>query len=556
VSLSGERLPRTFGPYVLLESLGAGSFGTTSLAIERATREVRVIKRLRPEALHREDLRARLRHEAAVAVTIDNPHVVRVFDVGVVKESPYVALEYIEGWSLAEVLRAQQRRWSIGAALAIVDGILDGLSALHEAVDPATGAPLGAVHRDISPTNVMIAADGRPVLIDLGLGRSALGQWETRTDTLLGTPGYMSPEQILGRPVDLRADLYSTAVLAFELITHVRYVEPGELAQMLRAACDDPFRPVSTLAPGVPAELDAVLERALAVRPADRFPTARALRAALISVVSPRPETIAREISAVLVAEHAAVTARRKEKLDAPMPESTGALTMTFARASKRAPTVVAAPEISVTKLARMEANVSVVPPQGSITLERPAPTATRPLATRPMAPSPLRRSRGGPILVVAFVAVVAAVVAAVAAAIALWPKRETPLAIPVVLEAVEDAPTVVAVPGPTVIAPTPTPTPEAAPVETIAPRPHARAPVARPSPTPTAAPEVVVKPVPARARLESLIDRASARRQKSPDQAAALDALIAEASSWLESRDDAKAGAIADRLEKQLGAL
>jgi serine/threonine-protein kinase len=227
--------------------------------------------------------------------------------------------------------------------VAVVAATLQGLEALHGAVDPTTGTKLEAVHRDLSPNNVMLRPDGRPVLIDLGLGRSALREWETHTGMLLGTPGYMAPEQILRRVVDHRADLYAVAVLAFELLTLERYIASADVARMLRATCDGPFRAPSSIDPTIPVALDTVLERALHVSPTARYPSATALREALCAAVEPSLGAVERCIPAALKASYIELNAGRRVLLAAPLPVLTDpvAQTMVFARASRRAPTTV-----------------------------------------------------------------------------------------------------------------------------------------------------------------------------------------------------------------------
>lgn len=341
-------LPCLLGPYVLLEQLGEGAHGATFLARERDGRTPLVIKRLREGVLHRADLRARLRHEAQLAVAIEDPRVVRALGVGLVDDVPYVAMELVEGWPLVDVLRTcheLRTPWPPGAAVAFVSDLLHGLEALHGAIDPATGVRLEAVHRDLAPHNVMVRPNGQPVLIDLGLGRSALRRWETQTGALLGSPGYMAPEQVLRRVVDHRADLYAAGVLAFELLTLERYIPTGDLARSLRLTTEGAFRPPSVLNPAVPRALDAVLARALALDPDDRYPTAAALRDALSAAVEPAPEAVR---GAVPEALHRLLAVRRAGRAvimltpTPPGPEHEPR-TIVFAQPSRRAPTMVLA---------------------------------------------------------------------------------------------------------------------------------------------------------------------------------------------------------------------
>lgn len=625
--MSQERLPRLLGPYALLERLGGGSYGTTYLARETSSRGPVAIKRLRDEVLHREDLRARLRHEAMVAVAIHDPHVVRALDVGVAGEVPYVAMEYVEGWPLTEVLRAchdGRQRWPARAVVAVIAATLQGLEALHGAVDPTTGTKLEAVHRDLSPNNVMLRPNGRPVLIDLGLGRSALREWETHTGMLLGTPGYMAPEQILRRVVDHRADLYAIAVLAFELLTLERYIPSADVGRMLRATCDGPFRAPSSIDASIPVALDTVLERALHVSPTARYPSAAALREALCAAVEPSVGAVERCIPAALKTAYIELNARRRVLLAAPLPVLTDpvAQTMVFARASRRAPTAVLpesdeaaanAPEVvpfasggadfEATALASRDAPGSLDSGPGhdfapTELRERESADETAMLAsptrtgyveptqvpvtrvvsldasTRTSVTSRAPRRGPGVLALTGVVVALSTAVLVLALSLGETSPDET-AAEPVLVPAAAAEPTeppraVEAIPGPqaigAAIGATPAeapeePTPAAASPEPEAqrgesPGPRARPTTRRPKPGAGTNSEPVHAALSPHARLEALIERASARRRAKPEEVDTLDALIADASAWLGSTDEARVSAEAARLEQKLQAL
>jgi serine/threonine-protein kinase len=624
--VSQERLPRLLGPYALLERLGGGSYGTTYLAREISSRGPVAIKRLRDEVLHREDLRARLRHEAMVAVAIHDPHVVRALDVGVAGDVPYVAMEYVEGWPLTEVLRAchdGRQRWPARAVVAVIAATLQGLEALHGAVDPTTGTKLEAVHRDLSPNNVMLRPSGRPVLIDLGLGRSALREWETHTGMLLGTPGYMAPEQILRRVVDHRADLYAIAVLAFELLTLERYIPSADVGRMLRATCDGPFRAPSSIDASIPVALDTVLERALHVSPTARYPSAAALREALCAAVEPSVGAVERCIPAALKTAYIELNAGRRVLLAAPLPVLTDpvAQTMVFARASRRAPTAVLpgsdeaaadGPEVvpfasggadfEATALAsrdtpgsldsgpghdfaptelrerdRSDETAMLASPTRTGYVEPTRVPATRVVSldasTRPSATP--RAPRRRPALLALTGVVVALSTAAVVVALSVGESAPDqaaaePESTPAAAEPTEAPRAVEAIPGPqaigAAIGATPVeapeePTPSVAPPEPEAqrgesPGPRARPIPRRPKPGSDPHPEPTRAAPSPHARLEALIERASARRRAKPEEVDALDALIADASAWLGSTDEARVSAEATRLEQKLQVL
>ena len=288
-----QDLPRPFGPWVLLETLGRGATGDVFLA--RSADETLglpaplVIKRLLAELAGEGEVVRRFRHEAEIAVLIDSPHVARVYDAGSVGDTLYLALEYIEGWPLSRVIdecRSAGRPIPVATCVGLIGGALRGLEAMHGATDPRDGRPLGLIHRDLAPKNLMLGADGIVRVIDLGLGKSSMKDWKTRTGAVMGSLGYMAPEQTEGRAVDVRTDLYALGIVLFELLTLEPYIKQGPQRFMMIASLVPDRRPASTTRPDIPAALDAVIARALALDPSARYPSARAFLDALSAVVS------------------------------------------------------------------------------------------------------------------------------------------------------------------------------------------------------------------------------------------------------------------------------
>lgn len=286
-----SELPEIFGGYTLLKEIGRGGGGEVFLARPndpgRGLPERVVLKRLLVELHEEPEVVERFRHEATLASLIESPYLARVYEAGQVDGRHYFVQQLIEGESLQSVMqrwRAGKRRPELSLVVEMIAGALLGLQALHSAKD-ASGRPLSIVHRDIAPKNIMIGEKATSTLIDLGIGRSNVQDFETRTGIVLGSPGYMAPEQVLGRALDHRADLYSAAVIVWEMLTGRRYVEGETFQEKVRGSIAPKYRAVRAVRPDLPEQLDELLRRALAHDPAVRFESASELLQALESAV-------------------------------------------------------------------------------------------------------------------------------------------------------------------------------------------------------------------------------------------------------------------------------
>ena len=281
-------VPRIFGRYELLKRLGSGATGDVFLARPRGSMQglpdVLVIKRLHAQLVHRAQFVKRFAHEAEIAASIESPHLARVYDSGEVDGTLYIALEYIQGWTLSRILRELHRAGRsapVPAVIDIIGGALLGVAALHEARHPRDHSAMVVLHRDLAPKNLILGEDGLTRLIDLGLGKSGLQDWATRTGLVMGTPGYMAPEQAAGEPADTRTDLYAIGVVLWELLVGRRFIPKGPIPDMIRLQQKAEFRPPSSLREDLPDGLDAVCARALAPARQDRFESARAFLSAI-----------------------------------------------------------------------------------------------------------------------------------------------------------------------------------------------------------------------------------------------------------------------------------
>ena len=316
-----DELPRPFGYYILLESLGSGATGDVFLARPvRANQGVPtpvVIKRMHAHVAKQPGLVQRFRHEAQVALQARSVHLPKVWDAGQVDGTLYLVMDYVAGTSASKLINgliATGELPAIGVAISVILDALEALAALHRAADSGTGASLGLVHRDVAPKNIMVGDDGRATLIDLGLAKSALQSWKTRTGAVMGTPGYMAPEQVLAHPADQRTDLYALGIVLWELTTLLPYIQRGSVSQILQASAAPVFRPPSAIRDDASASLDAICERALAVAPDERFQSADEMAQALASVA---PRCSPTEVAALAKRALPKASAAREARLAA-----------------------------------------------------------------------------------------------------------------------------------------------------------------------------------------------------------------------------------------------
>lgn len=286
VFVSGD-FPRIFGPYVLVRSLGAGSGGAVYLARPTAGLvgwpSQLVVKVLLDDIAQNPDYIRRFEHEARIAVHVDHPNVVKVLESGAVRDVLYIAMEHVDGTMLSAMTKSlaqDEELLPLDVAVGLLDQALAGVEALHDATD-GHGEHLGFVHRDLSPRNIMVDAEGVVRLIDLGLGKSRIQEWRTVPGTTLGSAGYMPPEQAAGDPVEQDADLYALGAIAHELLLSRRMIAPSSAAKMLHATMTHRHVSLRKERPDIPPALDAFVERATASTTAARFESAAAMRAAL-----------------------------------------------------------------------------------------------------------------------------------------------------------------------------------------------------------------------------------------------------------------------------------
>jgi eukaryotic-like serine/threonine-protein kinase len=270
------------GRYALYGRLAAGGMATVHLGrvmeADGTTRTV-AVKRLHPQFCKDPEFVAMFIDEARLAARIKHPNVVETLDILTMGQELLLVMEYIRGECFSKLLRAARRKNlepSIGVVGRIASGMLHGLHAAHEATDDR-GEALNVVHRDISPQNVMIDANGLVKVLDFGVAKASARIQITRDGQMKGKLSYMSPEQLQGMPVDRRADVFACGVVLWEALTRRRLFVGEDASEVLRKILRDEVPPPSQWVAGLSPEVDAVVLRALSKDPEQRYQTAEEL---------------------------------------------------------------------------------------------------------------------------------------------------------------------------------------------------------------------------------------------------------------------------------------
>jgi response regulator RpfG family c-di-GMP phosphodiesterase/tRNA A-37 threonylcarbamoyl transferase component Bud32 len=276
--MSGERI----GKYTVIGQLGRGGMGVVYKGYDPVIRRqvaLKVIRKAELDSYELPSILERFKREAQTAGSLLHENIVAVYEYGEDDQFAFIAMECVIGRSLREHMQAGYRP-EFREFPEVIDQLLRGLDAAHSR---------GIVHRDIKPANLLVSESGVVKISDFGIAR--LDQSHiTMTGEVLGTPFYMSPEQFKGEPVDERSDLYSAAVIAYELFTGKRPFD-GVAAALMKQVLDDLPLPPSAVEPRLGPELDEVLLKALAKQPDDRYKSARDFANALHQAFGMRPIT-------------------------------------------------------------------------------------------------------------------------------------------------------------------------------------------------------------------------------------------------------------------------
>lgn len=286
------------GKYRRIVELGRGGMATVYLAAMRGPQsftKLVVVKELKPELAVEPDFRTMFLDEARLAARLNHPNIVQTYEVGEEEDGAYViVMEYLEGQPLNRVRNQVARGEQLFAAqLQIVSDVLSGLEYAHEALD-FDGTALRIVHRDISPHNIFITYSGEVKIVDFGIAKASDSSNSTSTGTLKGKLAYMPPEQATGERVDGRADVFSVGVVLWEAVVQRRLWQGLQDVAILSRLMTGEIPKPGEFKDNIPAELEAIVMRALAPVPAHRYPNAATFRRELDKYRMSLPVTIDR----------------------------------------------------------------------------------------------------------------------------------------------------------------------------------------------------------------------------------------------------------------------
>jgi serine/threonine protein kinase len=276
-----------FGPYMVYERLGVGGMATVHRALEHGIEgfeRIVALKRLLPHLAEDASFVKSFVREAKLASMLRHAHIVQLYELGRVGTTYFISMEYIDGRDIRRILRQARKVTGpphINVTLAMLIQLADALDYAHTRCDDQTGEPLRLVHRDVSPSNLLITKSGHLKVIDFGIAKAQSQQLRTATGRVKGKLAYMAPEAIAGKELDARSDVFSAGVIAHELLTaRPLFASKNEYQTLLKVQKGD-ILPPSTFNQACPPELDAIVLKALARDPDHRWSSAAEMRDAL-----------------------------------------------------------------------------------------------------------------------------------------------------------------------------------------------------------------------------------------------------------------------------------
>lgn len=255
------------GRYNIIGELGQGAMGTVYKAVDPLIDRVVAIKTINLSLAldEKDEYESRFYQEAKAAGRLSHPNIVTIYDVGKTDDIAYIAMEFLQGRELRDILN-DGKRMPVEQVINVVAQVAQGLAYAHE---------YGIVHRDVKPSNIMIVRDGHVKITDFGIARMASAAVRTQTGMVLGSPKYMSPEQVVGQMTDQRSDIFSLGVMLYEMLTGVAPFSGENINAIMYQTLNSVPPPPSTLSPNVPEMLNFIVAKALAKKLEHRYQDAK-----------------------------------------------------------------------------------------------------------------------------------------------------------------------------------------------------------------------------------------------------------------------------------------
>ena len=274
-------LPRPFGPYTLMRRLAVGGMAEVYVGKTKGIggfEKLVAIKVIHPRYSEDEHFVKMLVEEAKISVLLNHVNIAQTFDLGAIDDVYYIAMELIEGADAYRVMRKcadAKKALPVDTCAFIVSEMCNGLDYAHRKRDPSTQQPLGIVHRDISPQNILISFAGEVKIVDFGIAKAASRSEHTEAGVIKGKYYYMSPEQAWGDPMDHRSDIFSTGVVLYELLTGRMLYNDDNIPLLLDKVRKAEIAPPEKRRPSIPKSLSDVVMGALRKEPGDRYQSAQ-----------------------------------------------------------------------------------------------------------------------------------------------------------------------------------------------------------------------------------------------------------------------------------------
>ena len=272
-----------FGKYILLEKLATGGMAEVFLARGTGAGGIGkffAIKRILPQYADSPEFIEMFKAEAKIAINLNHSNIVSIHEFGIERGQFFLVMDYVEGRNLRQILNKMKKsslQFSIDQIVYLIKEVAAGLDHAHRTIDGSTGKPLNITHRDMSPQNIMATFEGEAKIVDFGIAKAESQIENTRAGTLKGKFGYMSPEQAEGQPVDLRTDIFSLGIVLWELLAHDRLFVANNEINTLRKIRDCQIPSLRKLNPNIHAELERIVQKALARDRNLRYQTGAAL---------------------------------------------------------------------------------------------------------------------------------------------------------------------------------------------------------------------------------------------------------------------------------------